>query len=82
MTNPRIGQRVRTNVFVGTKKQPMSIGIITEVKDGYCLVDVMGLHGGRPWITAHTYDQLDPIICKSCDCIIDKDECGCNPEGA
>ena len=50
-----IGEKVWTGVFVCNKWRRMSPGIITMVHSGYCDVDVMGLHGGNPWITQHVY---------------------------
>jgi hypothetical protein len=53
-----VGDKVWTGVFVMGKWQRMSTGIITKVNNGYYDVDIMGLHGGNPWITQHV--SLEP----------------------
>ena len=55
-----VGQAVWTCVFACGIKQRMAKGIITEVHSGFCAVDIMSLHGGAPWITLHSYFELEP----------------------
>jgi hypothetical protein len=50
-----IGQKVWTGVFVSGVWQRMAKGIVTAWHQGYYDVDVMGLHGGNPWITQHVH---------------------------
>ncbi|MAH50025.1 hypothetical protein CMI37_29670 [Candidatus Pacearchaeota archaeon] len=51
-----VGDRVRCFVN-GT---PMHIGIVTEVRDGYYMVDRMSLHGGAPWICYERHVRKEP----------------------
>ena len=76
------GQYVWTTVSVNGQTQRMAKGVITGIHSGYCDVDVMSLHGGAPWIQQHTNSSLEPVICKACECKVDKDGCGCNPADA
>ena len=48
----KVGDRVRTGVYVLGDWVPMSPGIVTELSadKSLALVDVMSLHGGAPWI--------------------------------
>ena len=56
----RIGDRVRCFVYVGRERIPMHVGIVTEVRDGYYMVDRMSLHGGAPWIEAERWVEWEP----------------------
>ena len=51
MSAHRIGDRVRTGVYVLNEWVPMALGIVTNVSsDGASVeVDIMSLHGGAPW---------------------------------
>lgn len=53
-----VGRRVRSGVWVGGTWQPMALGIIVAVHSGYCDVDIMGLHGGAPWVVQYTNTSL------------------------
>ena len=54
-----IGDKVVTGVFVLGKFQPMSEGIITRRIDSQLVeVDVMSLHGGRPWLRVEQESHL------------------------
>jgi hypothetical protein len=57
-----VGSRVRSNVYVLGKRVPMQVGIVTEVRDGCCAVDIMSLHGGAPWVVweATSHLTLEP----------------------
>lgn len=50
-----IGQKVWTGVFVAGDWQRMAAGIVTAWHQGYYDVDIMGIHGGNPWITQHVH---------------------------
>ena len=76
------GQYVWTTVTVNGKTQRMAKGEIVGIHSGYCDVDVMSLHGGAPWIQQHDNSSLEPVICKACECKVNKDGCGCNPPDA
>lgn len=54
----KIGELVRTGVYVCNEFVPMALGRIVSVHDGYCDVDVMGLWGGEPWIQSHHISHL------------------------
>lgn len=56
----KVGDRVRTGVYVAGKWRPMSIGIVvSQSNDGSVSnVDIMSLHGGAPWVTAERTDHL------------------------
>jgi hypothetical protein len=53
------GQKVRTGVWVGCDWHEGSPGIVVAVHDGYCDVDIMGLHGGAPWIVQYTNTSME-----------------------
>jgi hypothetical protein len=53
-----VGRKVRSGVWVGGTWQPMALGIIVAVHSGYCDVDIMGLHGGAPWVVQYTNTSL------------------------
>jgi len=50
MNKVKVGDIVRLGVFVGGKWKPMSLGQIVAIHSGYIEADVMGIHGGKPWI--------------------------------
>lgn len=50
MKSIQIGDMVRLGVFVCNEWRPMSLGKVVAVRDGYIEADVMGIHGGEPWI--------------------------------
>lgn len=50
-----IGDAVRCFVPVGGRMIPMHNGTVTEIRDGYYMVDRMSLHGGAPWIEAERF---------------------------
>lgn len=68
----KVGDRVRTGVYVIGEWHPMSLGIVVAVStDGStAMVDVMSLHGGAPWLrtemTSHL--RLEP---EECTCTAD-----------
>ena len=37
----------------------MHNGIVTEVRDGYYMVDMMSLHGDAPWIEAERWVEKE-----------------------
>ena len=51
----QVGDRVQCYVYVCGEAVPMHQGIVTELRDGYYMVDRMSLHGGRPWIVAERH---------------------------
>jgi hypothetical protein len=54
-----IGDRVTTGVYVCGEYQPMCEGIITRRIDSQLVeVDVMSLHGGRPWLRVEQESHL------------------------
>ena len=61
----KVGDRVRTGVYVLGKWVPMSLGVVTDMSldKSTALVDVMSLHGGAPWIhreqTSHLRKEPD-----------------------
>lgn len=59
----KIGDKVMTGVFVAGEFVPMHPGIvIAQTPDGSISdVDVMSLHGGRPWIHKEITAHLQPI---------------------
>lgn len=57
----KIGDKVNTTVSVCGIPQLMAQGIVTGVHSGYCDVDVMGLHGGAPWIQQHADSSLELV---------------------
>lgn len=46
----KVGDHVRTGVYVLGEYRPMEDGYIVATHSGYCDVDVMSHHGGAPWI--------------------------------
>jgi hypothetical protein len=50
MNNINVGDRVKCYVEVGRELVEMHTGIVTELQDGYYIVDRMSLHGGAPWL--------------------------------
>ena len=55
----KIGDMVRLGVWVCGEWQPMSLGKVTAIRDGYIEADVMGIHGGAPWIqTSQNYHYM------------------------
>ena len=54
----RVGDRVRTGVYVGDEYRPLSDGIVTAVHSGYCAVDVMGFRGGAVWTQLYANNEL------------------------
>lgn len=65
----KIGDKVQAAVFVGNKRIPTHTGIVVNKnKDGsICDVDIMGLHGGAPWIKKEATHHLRGIDCAVCD---------------
>jgi hypothetical protein len=55
----KIGDKVQCFVSAGTGFVPMHNGIVTEIRDGYYMVDRMSLHGGAPWICAERFVVKD-----------------------
>ena len=54
----KVGDRVRTGVYVCGEWKGCELGIVTRVVDsGTIEVDVMSLHGGRPWIKLERADH-------------------------
>lgn len=51
----KVGDKVYTTVSVGGETRPMAAGIITEIRSGYYMVDIMSLHGGAPWIVYESH---------------------------
>ena len=64
----QIGQKVWTGVFVCGEWQRMAAGIVIEIHSGYYSVDIMSLHGGKPWIVdcvyLEKYEDKKPIRIK------------------
>ena len=62
MSQINIGDRVRTGVYIGGEWRPSSPGIVvSKTPDGsVCGVDIMSLHGGRPWVLQERTDHLRP----------------------
>lgn len=58
----KIGDRVRCGVYVGGVWRPSSAGIVvSQSPDGAVSgVDIMSLHGGRPWVRQERTDHLRP----------------------
>lgn len=56
----QVGDRVRTGVYVCGEWVPMTLGVVTSISGDGTLanVDVMGLHGGRPWIRLEQVSHL------------------------
>ena len=55
----KIGDRVTTGVYVCGEYIPMSEGIITRrINDELVEVDIMSLHGGRPWLRTEQESHL------------------------
>lgn len=52
------GQKVQCGVYVCGEYRPTYIGVVTRVCSGYCEVDIMGLHGGAPWVIKKTNSEL------------------------
>ena len=50
MAEVKVGDMVETCVFVLGERIPMAHGRVVAIHGGYCDVDVMSHHGGRPWI--------------------------------
>ena len=59
MSEITIGDRVRCFVESSESVVPMHNGIVTEVRDGYYMVDRMSLHGGAPWVCAERFVQKE-----------------------
>ena len=45
-----VGDKVKCYVEVGGALVEMHTGIVTELQDGYYIVDRMSLHGGASWL--------------------------------
>lgn len=60
MEEIKVGDRVRTGVYVCGEWKPMSVGIVTGISNDGTLasVDVMSLHGGRPWVRTEQVGHL------------------------
>jgi hypothetical protein len=60
MDSINIGDRVRTGVYVMGEWRPSSSGIVvSKSSDGTLAdVDIMSLHGGRPWVRTEQISQL------------------------
>ena len=72
----QVGDRVQCFVYVCGEAIPMHQGIVTELRDGYYMVDRMGLHGGRPWIVPERHVKkldADPVVLQPGD---DCPKCG------
>lgn len=63
MSDIKIGDTVRTGVYVCGEWQPMSKGVVvSQSMDGSIShVDIMSLHGGRPWIQPERTDHLRKV---------------------
>ena len=61
----KTGDKVRVFVSVGSSLVPMHNGIVTEIRDGYYMVDRMSLHGGAPWICAERFVMASQSLRKS-----------------
>jgi len=55
MSEIQVGDKVMCCVPHGGELMPMHTGIVTEICDGYYMVDRMSLHGGAPWICAERW---------------------------
>jgi hypothetical protein len=59
------GKTVYTTVSVCGERKRVSPGlVVSDTGNGCCDVDIMSLHGGRPWIQTHdkaSLDVVDPI---------------------
>lgn len=55
-----IGDRVRCFVTVDSELIPMHTAIVTGVRDGYCMANRMGLHGGAPWVCSEILVAKEP----------------------
>lgn len=55
-----VGDRVRIGVWVCGEWKPMSLGVVTAISNDSTLasVDVMSLHGGRPWVRTEQIGHL------------------------
>jgi hypothetical protein len=60
MDDINIGDRVRVGVYVMNEWRPMQVGIVvSKSSDGTLAdVDIMGLHGGRPWVNTERVNHL------------------------
>lgn len=60
MSDIKVGDRVRTGVYVCNEWKPMHLGVVVAISnDGQLArVDVMGLHGGAPWIRNEQVSHL------------------------
>ena len=56
----RVGDRVRTGVYVLGDWKPCSVGYVVSVSNDGILaeVDVMSLHGGAPWVRLEQISHL------------------------
>lgn len=59
MSEITIGDRVRCYVASLGEMVPVHNGIVTEVRDGYYMVDRMSLHDGAPWVCAERFVQKE-----------------------
>lgn len=65
MEDIKVGDKVRTGVYVVGEWEPMHLGIVTAISNDGTLanVDVMSLHGGKAWIRteqiAHLRKEVD-----------------------
>lgn len=64
----RLGDKVRTGVFVNGEWRPGSPGfVVSQTADGSISgVDIMSLHGGAPWVLQERTDHLrkEPVASK------------------
>ena len=45
-----VGDMVRLGIWVCGEWQPMQLGKVVTTQGGFIEADVMGIHGGAPWI--------------------------------
>ena len=59
----KIGDKVRCGVYVGGEWRPMESGIVVDqsLDRATSSVDVMSLHGGRPWVRQEQTSHLRKI---------------------
>lgn len=63
MSEIRIGDKVRCGVYVGGEWRPSEMGIVVTQSFDRSVsgVDVMSLHGGRPWVRQEQTSHLRKI---------------------
>lgn len=59
----KVGDKVQTGVYVTGQFVEMGVGIIVRLSDdgASATVDIMSLHGGRPWLVSQPTTHLRPI---------------------